>query len=370
MTAPRALAVLLVVATLALACAASGDPAPTVAPSIATPTPTITPTPTATPATPVPTPRPTAAATASPAPTATPTPTPAPARVRVLLAAVGDVMLGRSVGARLEREGAGAAFAAVRDILAGADVAIANLESPIATGGAPAPKAYAFRAPPAAAEALALAGIDLVSLANNHALDYGPAALAETRALLAERGIASIGAGPDRAAAHAPAAIARGGLTIAFLGYVTVPVEGGGFDPRVWAATDDAAGVAWLDIATMTAEVASAARGADLVVVMLHFGLEWQPRPSPAQREQARAAIDAGAALVVGSHPHVLQEVEAYGGGLIAYSLGNFVFDGFPDPANDSAILLVELGAGGVEGHELIPVRIIDGIPTLAGEGR
>lgn len=368
MTAPRALTVLLVVAAMAMACAASGDPAPTVAPSIATPAITITPTPTATPATPVPTPPPPPAATASPTPTPTATPTPVPARV--LLAAVGDVMPGRSVGARLEREGAGAAFAAVRDILAGADIAIANLESPIATGGAPAPKAYAFRAPPAAAEALALAGIDLVSLANNHALDYGPAALAETRALLAERGIASIGAGPDRAAAHAPAAIARGGLTIAFLGYVTVPVEGGGFDPRVWAATDGAAGVAWLDVATMTAEVASAARGADLVVVMLHFGMEWQPRPSPAQREQARAAIDAGAALVVGSHPHVLQEVEAYGGGLIAYSLGNFVFDGFPDPANDSAILLVELGAGGVEGHELVPVRIVDGIPTLAGEGR
>ena len=361
MTGRRALAVLFVVAATAMACAVSDDPAPTVAPP--TPTITITPTPTATPATPVPTPTPTATATASPAPTATPPPAPA----RVLLAAVGDVMLGRSVGARLEREGAGAALAAVRDILAGADIAIANLESPIATGGAPAPKAYAFRAPPAAAAALALAGIDLVSLANNHALDYGPAALAETRALLAERGIASIGAGPDRAVAHAPAMIARGGLTIAFLGYVTVPVEGGGFDPRVWAATDDAAGVAWLDVAAITAEVGAAARMADLVVVMLHFGQEWQPRPSPAQREQARAAIDAGAALVVGSHPHVLQEVEAYGGGLIAYSLGNFVFDGFPDPANDSAILLVELGADGVAGHELVPVRIIDGIPTLAG---
>ena len=356
MTDRYALAVLFVVAIAAMACVAIDDPAPTATP-ISTPTATpIAAAPTAT-ATPT---------VATPAPTATPSPAPA----RVLLAAVGDVMLGRSVGARLELDGVDMAFVAVRDVLAGADVAIANLESPIAVGGAPAPKAYTFRAPPVAAEALARAGIDLVSLANNHALDYGPAALAETRALLAERGIRHVGAGPDRADAHAPASIARGGLTIAFLGYVTVPVESGGFDPRVWAATGDAPGVAWLDVAAMTAEVADAAREADLVVVMLHFGLEWQPVPSPAQREQARAAIDAGAALVVGSHPHVLQEVEAYGGGLVAYSLGNFVFDGFPDPANDSAILLVELGAGGVADHELIPVRIVDGLPTLTGTER
>ena len=136
---------------------------------------------------------------------------------------------------------------------------------------------------------------------------------------------------------------------------MTVPVEGGGYDPRSWTATDEAPGVAWLDIPTMVAGIEAARREADLVVVLLHFGLEWQLEPGEAQREQARAAIDAGATLVVGAHPHVLQEVEAYGDGLIAYSLGNFVFDGFWDPANDSAILLVELTAAGVAAWEMVP---------------
>ncbi|MCY4391788.1 MAG: CapA family protein [Chloroflexi bacterium] len=345
-------------------CVAEGDPEPT-----ADPSPTVAPatlTPTAAPATPTVAATQTPTATASPSPAPTPPPTPSPPPARVVLAAVGDVMLGRSVGVRLEAEGAGVAFASVRDILAGADIAVANLESAIGVTGAPAPKAYTFRAPPIAVEALALAGIDLVSLANNHSLDFGPESLAETRALLAEAGILSPGAGPNRAAAHAPATIEREGLTIAFLAYVTVPVERGGYDPSTWAARGDTPGVAWLDIPKMAEEIAAARRDADLVVVLLHFGMEWEPEPSAAQREQARAAIDAGATLVIGSHPHVLQPLEAYGGGLIAYSLGNFVFDGFWDPANDSAILLVELTAAGVAGYELVPVTIVDGIPTLA----
>ncbi len=284
----------------------------------------------------------------------------------MLLAAVGDVMLGRSVGVRLEAEGPEVAFAAVAGVLTEADIAVANLESAVGVTGTPAPKAYTFRAPPVAVEALTLAGIDLVSLANNHSLDYGPESLAETRALLTEGGILSVGAGPNRTVAHTPTRFEFNGLTIAFLAYVTVPVEGGGFDPRVWDATDETPGVAWLDVPAMVADVEAARGGADLVVVLLHFGIEWELEPSEAQREQARAAIDAGATLVIGAHPHVLQPIEEYGGGLIAYSLGNFVFDGFWDPANDSVILLVELTAEGVARYETVAVTIIDGIPTLA----
>ena len=339
-------------------CVAAGDPAPEPTEPVASPTA----------APPAPTPSPTPTATPSPAPSPTPEPTPTRPPARVLVAAVGDVMLGRSVGARLEAEGPEVAFAAVRNILEAADIAVANLESAVGVTGTPAPKAYTFRAPPVATEALALAGIDLVSLANNHSLDYGPGSLAETQSLLAERGILSAGAGPDRTAAHAPAVVELDGLTIAFLAYVTVPVEGGGtgFDPRTWDATDESPGVAWLEVPVMVAGIEAARDKADLVVVLLHFGLEWELEPSEAQREQARAAIDAGATLVLGSHPHVLQPVEAYGDGLIAYSLGNFVFDGFWDPANDSAILLVELTAAGVAGYEMVPVVIVDGIPVLA----
>lgn len=352
------LAAMLGAAVVGWGCAVEGEPQ-----REATPPP-----PTTTPAPPTASPTSVPSATASPSPTPEPTPppTPSPPPARVLLAAVGDVMLGRSVGARLEAEGAAIAFAHVRDILSGADITVANLESAVGVRGTPAPKAYTFRAPPAAVEALALAGIDLVSLANNHSLDYGPESLAETRALLAERGILSPGAGPNRAVAHAPATLVHEGLTLAFLAYVTVPVEGTGFDPATWTATTDTPGVAWLDIPTMAEEIRAARHDADLVVVLLHFGIEWQLEPSEVQREQARAAIDAGATLVVGAHPHVLQEVEAYGDGLIAYSLGNFVFDGFWDPANDSAILLVELTAAGIIGYEMVPVTIVDGIPLLS----
>ena len=363
---PRALTFLLAAmlgaALLGAGCVAADEPAPTPEPTPSSPT--------TTPAPPTATATASAAPTRAPTPSPTPPPTPSPPPARVLIAAVGDVMLGRSVGWRMEAEGPAMPFAAVGDILGGADITVANLESAIGVTGRAEPKAYTFRAPPVAAEALALAGIDLVSLANNHSLDYGPESLAETRALLAGRGILSPGAGPNRDAAHAPAIIERDGLRIAFLAYVTVPVEGGGYDPRSWTATDEAPGVAWLDIPTMVADIETARGDADLVVVLLHFGLEWQLEPSEAQRKQARAAVDAGATLVLGAHPHVLQEVEAYGGGLIAYSLGNFVFDGFWDPANDSAILLVELTAAGVAGYELVPVTIVDGIPLLAETGQ
>ena len=313
-------------AILLAGCGVAIDPAPSPTPSPPTPTPS----------TPAPTPSPTPATTPSstpatmPAPTATPDPTPAstppatpsPPPARIVLAAVGDVMLARSLAWKLENEGPEAPFAAVSDILSDADIAVANLECAVGVTGTPAPKAYTFQAPPVAAEALALAGIDLVSLANNHSLDFGAESLAETQALLAEQGVLSAGAGPNQAAAHAPVTVEREGLTIAFLAYVGVPRERGGYDPSTWAATDDSAGVAWLDIAAMEADIEAASESADLVVVLLHFGLEWEPEPSGDQREQARAAIDAGATLVLGSGPHVLQEVEAYGDGLIAYSLG------------------------------------------------
>ncbi|MGB4863195.1 MAG: CapA family protein, partial [Tepidiformaceae bacterium] len=126
---------------------------------------------------------------------------------------------------------------------------------------------------------------------------------------------------------------------------------------------------AWADTASVTNAVHTAAASADLVVVMLHFGIEYATEPNATQQRLAHAAIDAGATLVIGSHPHVLQEVEEYGGGLIAYSLGNFVFDGFDGSANETAILEVTLSASGVESWKLVPVDIVkNGLPRLREE--
>jgi poly-gamma-glutamate synthesis protein (capsule biosynthesis protein) len=153
---------------------------------------------------------------------------------------------------------------------------------------------------------------------------------------------------------------------VAFLAYVDAPAEGS-FRRETWEAGPGQPGVAWLDLEEMTADIRAAREAADAVVVLLHFGREFYPEPTETQRAQARAAVDAGAALVLGSHPHVLQEVERYGAGLIAFSLGNFVFDGFDPPSNTSAILRVELSAAGAGEYELLPVEIDwQGLPHLA----
>ena len=278
-------------------------------------------------------------------------------------------MLDRTPGWSILAEGPEVVFeSALAELLRSADVTLGNLESPISDIGAPVDKSYTFRAPPGSAKALALAGFDLVSLANNHALDYGPEAMLDTVSLLAREGVRSTGAGEDAEAALAPWVIERNGLRVAVVGLVDAPAESD-FRRSNWEALPDRPGVAWADAETVAAAISRADAEADIVVVLLHFGNEFQRTPSESQRELARAAIDAGATLVVGSHPHVLQEVEEYGGGLIAYSLGNFVFDGFPAASNETAILRVTLSTDGITGWELVPVTIDwRGLPRLDGD--
>lgn len=255
-------------------------------------------------------------------------------------------------------------FAGVSDVITAHDLAIANLECVIAASGVAEPKAYTFLAPPLAAEGLAGAGFDLVSLANNHAMDYGAAATLESIAHLVAADVATVGAGADDVAAAAPVFLESHGLQFAFLAFNDVSVEPGNGG---WTAGPGKPGMTWWDPFLSPAAIAAAKAQADVVVVQVHFGQEYAPSPSGRQREIARAAIDAGATIVAGTHPHVLQEVEEYGGGLIAYSLGNFVFDGFAGEANRSAILSVTLGPAGIEGWEIIPVSISwSGLPSVA----
>jgi poly-gamma-glutamate synthesis protein (capsule biosynthesis protein) len=286
----------------------------------------------------------------------------------ITIAAVGDLMLGRTIGDRLLAEGPAVPFEHVSGTLAAATVAVANLEGPIAATGTPASKGYTFLAPPEAIASLVFAGVDAVSLANNHSLDYGPEALAETIRLLDAAGIAHAGAGSNAAEARRPAVIEVNGLRVAFLAYVETPAEGD-YSRSSWEATATTPGVAWLDPSYFGDDISAARQQAGFVVVLLHFGREFSPDPTAEQRAQARAAIDAGADLVLGAHPHLLQPVEEYSGGLIAYSLGNFVFDGFDGASNESAILLARLTARGVLDYELVPVDIVDnGIPRVVEE--
>jgi poly-gamma-glutamate capsule biosynthesis protein CapA/YwtB (metallophosphatase superfamily) len=283
----------------------------------------------------------------------------------IQLSAVGDLMLDRSLGRALENGDLAFPFAGLNGVLRPADITLGNLESALGDLGQPENKSYTFQAPPSAAEALAAAGFDLVSLANNHAMDYGPQGLQQTIELLQQANIATVGAGANDLAARTPVLFELGGLKVAFLSYVSVPVEVTGFDAHGWAATSQQPGVAWADEYQIRQDVASASSEYDLVVVLLHSGYEYIEAPSPEQMTAARAAIDAGADLVIGHHAHVLQGIEFRGSAVIAYGLGNFAFE--IDGDSSTMILNVWLDSDGVRQFELVPAFLeAGGRPRLA----
>ena len=249
---------------------------------------------------------------------ATPAPTATPDGV-VTIAAVGDVMLARDLITLMDEHGSLYPYERVLDLLRDADITIANLEGALTERGLPVEKLYNFRTPPRFAIGLTEAGIDVVALGNNHTADYGVVGVQDTLAALDDVGLLYSGAGMDEAAARAPAIVEVAGLRIAFLSYTDQLVN--------TFASSYGAGVAYADAASITEDVGAARLVADVVVVSIHSGLEYVDEPTAVQQELAHAAIDAGALLVLGHHPHTLQRLEEYGGGLIAYSLGNFIFD-------------------------------------------
>ncbi|MCA9933791.1 MAG: CapA family protein, partial [Anaerolineales bacterium] len=168
---------------------------------------------------------------------------------------------------------------------------------------------------------------------------------------------AAIGAGDNAQQAHEAHIETVNGLTLAFLGYVNVPVEAiSGFDTASWTATADSPGLAWADPEQIRADVTAVAPQVDLVIVTLHSGYEYVDTPSPPQIAAAHAAIDAGAAVVLGHHAHILQGIEFYGDGVIVYGLGNFAFE--IDGPSETAVLNLWLDADGVRELELVPAVI------------
>lgn len=284
----------------------------------------------------------------------------------VVLAAAGDIMLDRAVGSAIARKGASYPFEMAEPLLAGADLRFANLELPLTERGRPARKDYVFRAPPSVSAGLAGSGFTVLNLANNHILDYGVEGLLDTIATLDRAGVAHLGAGRTAEEAHAPALITVNGLRIAFLGYVNTPNDGRtGWVAESMRAGPTTPGVAWGTPEAVRRDVSAARAGADLVIVAMHAGNEYTATPNAVQRALAYAAVDAGAALVLGAHPHVLQGIEFYKGAPIVYSLGNFVFDLDDDdrrqpglPSVLSGVLRVRLGREGVRALELRPAVI------------
>lgn len=281
--------------------------------------------------------------------------------------AIGDVMLAQSIGRRIVRKGPLQPWRRVVHYFEDADLVVANLECTISDRGTQWPKTFTFRAPaPEAANSLVAAGVDVVSLANNHAIDYGIPAFKDTLDLLDARGIGRAGGGRDRAEAHAPLIVEQNGVRLAFLGYVLPFAGRPAFNTRQWAAGEDKPGLALGTPEVVAREVAAVRDVVDVVVVMVHGGVEYTRAPGKAMRNFAQAAVQAGAKLVIGHHPHVLHGYRLQAKTLIAYSIGNFVFDYFTGRMNDTAIMDVTLSVNGVESVEWIPIRIQNGFPRPA----
>jgi poly-gamma-glutamate synthesis protein (capsule biosynthesis protein) len=200
------------------------------------------------------------------------------------------------------------------------DITMGNLESPLSALNTTAcEKKYCFRASPDAADGLVYAGFDIMTVANNHALDYGPEVMNDTLNYLSAAGVLYTGAHLHREdRIQSPVIINKQGTDIAYLGFNDIgnSTTTNGY-PRPWVASENAVKLA----------VEQARNEADIVVVVFHFGNEYSFSHSKRQEQLAHAAADAGADIIVGHHPHVIQEVEVYNRSIIAYSLGNFVFD-------------------------------------------
>lgn len=234
---------------------------------------------------------------------------------------VGDIMLSRAIGSAMaKRNDWTYPFALIGDYVRNADLTFGNLEGPISDRGTRVGSIYSFRADPRVVEGLTFAGFDVVSVANNHMWDYSRDAYNDTLSILEKNAIGHAGGGGDYTQAHTAIVKDMNGTKVAFLAYTNLL-------PQFLGKIDAKPSVAFPDEAQMVSDIALAKRRADIVVVSFHFGDEYATTHNAYQENIAHAAVNAGASLVVGHHPHVVEDVEQYKGVYILYSLGNFVFD-------------------------------------------
>ncbi len=277
----------------------------------------------------------------------------------VTFCGVGDVMLGREVGKAIEQKGAQYPFEQIRRFIGQCDLAFLNLECPLTETGEPLNKRFVFKGAPFAAGGLKRAGFKIVSVANNHTLDQGRDAFLETIEILRKHGLHPVGGGSNQQEARQPVIFEAGGLKFAFLAFLDMLPDGLVF-------LEDRPGPAYASIEEIVRAVKSAHGKADVVIVSFHWGVERNSVPTMNQIEYAHQVIDAGADLVLGSHPHVLQPVEMYHGRPIVYSLGNFVFDNRDLRQRQSLIFGCTFERGKVNNLHAIPVIIEEVQPRPA----
>ncbi len=268
---------------------------------------------------------------------------------------VGDIILGRTVHTIMTRLNDYAApFRLVADELATADLTIGDLECSLSDTIPPPddPFTFQFMTFTAGAQGLRLAGIDGVSQANNHSMNFGASGMRDTLAALDATGIRHFGIGETLDQACEPAIFDVRGTRVAFLGYDGITGDTNG-------ATGDSPGTAPLSFERLSQDIAAATKRADIVIPFIHWGVEYTLTPTGEQRSLARRAIDAGATMVVGSHPHWVQGIEEYRGRPIVYSLGNFVFDQDWSPETKQGLIMHLVFQGSrLAALRLVPVRI------------
>ncbi len=276
---------------------------------------------------------------------------------------VGDINFTGRIAAAIDKNGIAWPFQGVKPVLEKFDFRVANLESPAGLGGAEyCPKRVYFKANPKHLDALANADFNLVSLANNHALDYGQKVLAQTQAELAQRDILSMGIVKNSSEDSQLVIQEIKGIKFGFLAYCNAC-------PSEFAPGENTPGVAVGTVSRVTREIAALKPRVDFVIVVPHWGDEYHGYNSN-QSFLAKKMLEAGADVIVGSHPHVLQKIEQRKGGVVAYSLGNFLFPMRWQTSMDSAMMFVKFDKANhsIE-YSFLPVSLDSNRPIVVKDG-
>lgn len=282
----------------------------------------------------------------------------------ITLAFAGDVNFAERTADRLAADPA-RVFGAAAPGLAAADLTMVNLETAIATGGEPEPKSFTFRAPPVALDALRTAGIDVASMANNHAADYGATGLAESLAAIRSSGFPVIGFGADHASAVAPYEASVAGVPVSVFAASQVPDR----TLHVWTATATTPGIAAADDPQLVEAVRAAAQAGRTVIVFLHWGTEYVSCPDRDQQRLADQLAAAGATAVVGAHAHVLQGAGwRSDGSYVAYGLSNYLWwRSFGNEQDDNGVLTLTITDRRVVAADFAPAHLdATGVPVPA----
>lgn len=274
------------------------------------------------------------------------------------LVAVGDVMLARGINQKIKKMGPNYPFEKTKDIISQADIAFCNLEFAILPQTTRRTEGNVFRVKPEDAKGLSYAGFDLVSLANNHSLDGGKKGLLSAIEFLTNQEIKFAGAGKTKAESVLPTIFEVRGLRIAFLAFSLYSMN--------WVTFKESdPAIAFYDSIKVKDIIGKLKNKVDVIIVSLHWGLEYYKYPTSKQVRIAHWLIDEGANLILGHHPHVVQKIEEYRGGVIVYSLGNFVFDQHKPETKKSMIFKAKLTQKGVAEFSSLPIQIVKFQPTL-----